>query len=77
MRYTHRNGEKQPPTEGNAHYLVKEKDDRYIEAVRVTKEMRVWVIGSELDYAMSDFPDARWWGPIPEPDVYEGEWRGG
>lgn len=77
-KYTHRNGERELPQVAGF-YFNRPTYQQDLDMVKVTKEFRVWVMGSECDYRLTEeeFLGSEWWGPIELPEIDADEWRGG
>lgn len=71
VKFSHRNGEKEPPTQ-EGFFWVKEPHDEEPVPVLLRQYkgyLAAIVIGNEIEYDLEEFPDALWWGPIPTPEI--------
>ena len=65
-RYSHRNGETEPPTE-EGYYWSSDNDTDYMSGVVQVSESYVFGSLSEFDKGYLELFKGQWWGPVTPP----------
>lgn len=75
-RYSHRNGESEPPTAKGFYWLREDGADGGVVPVIWQAEIRYrgnvdiragWIVSGEIDHYVDELDDAQWWGPLTPP----------